>query len=542
MRAVKIVYLDRFEERDAFEREFNGLKKFEPISRTHEGLVDILQVGRTEECLYYVMELADEANSECNVPPSKLGETNGKSYVPCTLHCELARRGRLPAERCIQIGLKLTSALAHLHGHGLVHRDVKPSNIIFVNGQPKLADVGLVAETTEARTFVGTAGFIPPEGPGNPQADLYSLGKVLYEAGTGLNRHEFPNLPGNLRSFPDCERLAELNEVILNACDDDPRCRYQTAAEMHGELRLLEAGRSVRRLRVRKHRLAFGRKAIVLGALVALLTSAFIYHRTKTEGIAQKAAAMRSGIRPDRVALMSSEMEKYLAAEADFRFADGFNDEKSLAWRIEPFTACQSNTFTALVTNQACQIKHHPQTNCPGRRIRFTPRESAIDLSDVRASVDVLDWDGTVHLAIMFRRDAPNRHTYLAGLSTSPPGSESGKSLLWFFEVSNGREGEMKRVELDRLDPQKDYRLVLLAVGRDFLLRLFELDNLEEPLEVLKISDSSLIHGGVVLYMDMWHEQGGRVRIDNFSLTGVKTSSEQLSPAFRLSPSANPDP
>ena len=60
-RAVKIVYRATFEDSRPFEREFKGIQKFEPISRSHEGLVDILQVGGTEEYFYYVMELADDA-------------------------------------------------------------------------------------------------------------------------------------------------------------------------------------------------------------------------------------------------------------------------------------------------------------------------------------------------------------------------------------------------------------------------------------------------------------------------------------------------
>src|ERR1019366_3971741 len=98
----------------------------------------------------------------------------------------------------------------------LVHRDIKPSNIIFVNGVPKLADIGLVAEVNEARSFVGTEGFIPPEGPGTEQADVYGLGKVLYEASTGKDRHEFPDLPTLLDQLPELDKFLELNEVIVH--------------------------------------------------------------------------------------------------------------------------------------------------------------------------------------------------------------------------------------------------------------------------------------------------------------------------------------
>src|SRR5262245_16087762 len=70
-RAVKIVYRRNFEHDRPYGREFNGIKKFEPISRTHEGLVDILQVGRNEEAkyFYYVMELADDLASGQQIEP-----------------------------------------------------------------------------------------------------------------------------------------------------------------------------------------------------------------------------------------------------------------------------------------------------------------------------------------------------------------------------------------------------------------------------------------------------------------------------------------
>ena len=76
--------------------------------------------------------------------PGHGGQINPENYTPRTLKSDLQFHGRLPFEECVRIGLALTTALEHLHGNGLVHRDVKPSNIIFVNGVPKLADIGLV--------------------------------------------------------------------------------------------------------------------------------------------------------------------------------------------------------------------------------------------------------------------------------------------------------------------------------------------------------------------------------------------------------------
>src|SRR5437773_6496420 len=228
-RAVKIVHRKTFADERPFQRELSGIRKFEPISRSHEGFVDVLQVGINEPqgYFYYVMELGDDQTAGQHIDP--------ESYSPKTLAKELLSRWRLSFQECLQLGLALSQALAELHKHDLVHRDVKPSNIIFVNGVPKLADIGLVAEVSEARSYVGTEGFIPPEGPGAPQADVFGLGKVLYEASTGMDRQDFPELPTNWDLSPDHDGLLELNEVILKACKPEPAKRYQSAWEMHAD-------------------------------------------------------------------------------------------------------------------------------------------------------------------------------------------------------------------------------------------------------------------------------------------------------------------
>jgi serine/threonine protein kinase len=295
-RAVKIVSRRSFENDQPFEREFKGIQRFEPISLTHESQVKILHVGRNEEAgyFYYVMELADDAETKrgdgvlesWNSAQTPTAHRSGTptllapgSYVPRTLKHELQTRGRLPVDECVQIGLALTTALAHLHDCGLIHRDVKPSNIIFVNGVPKLADIGLVTDVEATRSFVGTEGFIPPEGPGTVSADLYSLGKVLYEISMGRSRLDFPALPDNWDGLPEDDQagLREFNEVLVKACESDASRRYSSARQMHDDLVLLQRGKSVRQKRVTDQRWAMTKKLGIVGAATALLLSALVF-------------------------------------------------------------------------------------------------------------------------------------------------------------------------------------------------------------------------------------------------------------------------
>ncbi|MHB8524013.1 MAG: protein kinase domain-containing protein [Limisphaerales bacterium] len=287
LRAIKIVYRSSFEDNRPFEREFSGMQKFEPLSRSNDGLVQVLQIGRNdaEGYFYYVMELADDGsvepptsalpggqsagspnNSQGRTPPS-----DPEIYLPRTLALEKMRRGNLGAEECVRIGAALALALDHLHQHGLIHRDIKPSNIIFMKGAPKLADIGLVAELSDARSYVGTEGFIPPEGPNSAQADIYSLGKVLYEVAMGKDRQDFPEPCSELAERPDRKLLVELNAIILKACQSDPKRRYKSARQMHDELMLLRCGRSVREKHASERRV---RAMVWVGAVVAGITLA----------------------------------------------------------------------------------------------------------------------------------------------------------------------------------------------------------------------------------------------------------------------------
>ncbi len=146
-RAVKIVWRINFESERSFRREFEGMTVFEPISRSHAGFVDILQVGRNDALgfFYYVMELADDH-------ATGLPLADPAAYAPRTLRAVLQERRRLWPPECLTLGASLAEALGALHAHGLSHRDIKPDNIIFVGGEPKLADIGLVAAHGNARS------------------------------------------------------------------------------------------------------------------------------------------------------------------------------------------------------------------------------------------------------------------------------------------------------------------------------------------------------------------------------------------------------
>jgi TolB-like protein/Tfp pilus assembly protein PilF len=173
----------------------------------------------------------------------------------------------------VQLGLSLSQALAELHRHGLVHRDVKPSNIIFVKGHAKLADIGLVAHAGDKKRL-GTEGYIPPEGPGKPQADLYSLGMVLYEASTGTDRLNYPDLPRDFEAMAERETFLKLNSIILKACENDVRKRYHTAIEISDDLTKLGVGTPIQK--ARSH---FRRPVTVLSAaLLSALAFAVVFY------------------------------------------------------------------------------------------------------------------------------------------------------------------------------------------------------------------------------------------------------------------------
>ncbi len=230
LRAVKVVWREDYDKPESFEREFEAIKRFEPVSRRHEGLVPVLQVGRNDQegFYYYVMELADDVE--------RGREIDAETYKPHTLGLQMKRDKCVPAEECIKLGGTIAEGLDYLHRNQLIHRDVKPSNLIFIDGICRLADIGLVALLGQ-RSFVGTEGFVAPEGPGTAASDIFSLGMVLYEASTGKDRLDFPDLPSCSDTGARLEVWRRLHDVICTACAPKARQRFVNAREMALALR-----------------------------------------------------------------------------------------------------------------------------------------------------------------------------------------------------------------------------------------------------------------------------------------------------------------
>jgi len=198
--ALKAVYLTNFGgDRNPYEREFSGIKRYQTLAAKHPGLLQVEFVSEktSADYFYYVMELGDALKPDWEKHPA--------TYAPRDLVSEraLARGHRLPIRECLQIGIALAEALEFLHQQGFTHRDIKPQNVLFVRGQPKLADFGLVAEIRppdQQRTYVGTPGYLPPppELPGTPQADIYALGMMLFVLSTGRSPVFFPEIATTL--------------------------------------------------------------------------------------------------------------------------------------------------------------------------------------------------------------------------------------------------------------------------------------------------------------------------------------------------------
>jgi serine/threonine-protein kinase len=210
----------------------------------HPSIVSIFDRGQAEGTYYIAMEFLD-----------------GR-----TLKELLIRNGPTPVPIAIDYARQILGALSFAHRNGIVHRDIKPHNIIVrPDGRLKVTDFGIArsgaSQMTEAGSIVGTAQYLSPEqargAPVDPRSDLYSLGIVLYEMLTGkvpftgdtpveiAMKHlsQVPEPPSKLRS----DVPHDLDAVVMRALAKDPDQRYGSAEEMDADLARVARGVAVSR-------------------------------------------------------------------------------------------------------------------------------------------------------------------------------------------------------------------------------------------------------------------------------------------------------
>jgi hypothetical protein len=135
---------------------------------------------------------------------------------------------------------------------------------------------------------VGTLGFLPKEGTGDPLADVYGLGKVLYESCTGMDRNDFPDLPASARGLSSSDKLMQLNELLLRACAHEEGNRFADAGEFANALRRINAPSIFSRpFSWRERRLIA--IAAVLALLLTLSDGLLIYLGTRQDAQAEPA-------------------------------------------------------------------------------------------------------------------------------------------------------------------------------------------------------------------------------------------------------------
>ncbi|PKM80999.1 MAG: serine/threonine protein kinase, partial [Firmicutes bacterium HGW-Firmicutes-13] len=204
-------------------------------SLSHPNIVNIYDVGEEEDTYYIVMEYID-----------------GKSLKEL-----INEKGRLPVNQAVNIARQICEGLVHAHKNKIIHRDIKPHNILITrDGRVKVTDFGIARAVTAAtltynnNVIMGSVHYFAPEqakgGLAGEKADLYSLGIVIYEMLTGevpfsgdspisiALKHLQENIKSPVEINPDIP--PNLEKIILKAAEKDISLRYQNAEEMLADL------------------------------------------------------------------------------------------------------------------------------------------------------------------------------------------------------------------------------------------------------------------------------------------------------------------
>ena len=231
--AVKILRGDLADD-EKFVRRFQR-EAISASSLSHPNIVEMYDVGEDEGQYYIVMEYVE-----------------GK-----TLKSLVKRRGKLTLTEVVDIMLQLTSAVACAHDSYIIHRDIKPQNVLIKDdGTVKITDFGIALvlnsnELTQTNSVMGSVHYLPPEqanGSGSTiKSDIYSLGILMFELLTGKLPFKGENaveiaikqMKEKIPSVVAIDPLIpqSIENIILKACAKNPKNRYDNVLEMHEDIK-----------------------------------------------------------------------------------------------------------------------------------------------------------------------------------------------------------------------------------------------------------------------------------------------------------------
>jgi len=251
---------------ERYERELRGAKLYSAIP-PQEGLVRMLELVEESWGFYAVMELADD----------EFGEASPKaaSYHPKTLSKVIDGEKALPLKECVTLGISLAKGLVALQRHHLLHRDIKPGNVIYIKGRPVLSDPGLVVEGSEAVSCVGTPSYAPPEGFTNDTGDIYSLGLTLKAASFGRRIEDLNKGPA-IEADTGAKFFPAWWHILNKATDENPRLRYQSAKALLKEFKRL-------RVKMVVAKISWLYKAAIGALILAAVSFAYATYREKKQ-------------------------------------------------------------------------------------------------------------------------------------------------------------------------------------------------------------------------------------------------------------------
>jgi eukaryotic-like serine/threonine-protein kinase len=283
-----------------------------------------LSSSRTQvERLKREAQLAARLNHPNVVRSLDVGESNGFHYLAMEFVegesvRDLLARGPVPEKGALAIVRQVASGLAHAHANGVIHRDIKPGNIMLTpDGTAKLADFGLArgqgpSDLTLEHASIGTPQYVAPEqmrrgSDATARSDLFGLGATLYHMVTGRPPFHGENLGEIVQNVLACrfeppERLVpELSRDAIYVIDRlmraDPRERYGSAGELVADLERMARGEGAAPSDFKGDYQVFlakrrGRRAAILGACAVVLAAAgaFLYFRSESEAARQRLA------------------------------------------------------------------------------------------------------------------------------------------------------------------------------------------------------------------------------------------------------------